>query len=190
MCGQNVSDHPLHFAHLQKQLELKVTPLVVRFTASSSSGSGCVGWYGSEENTEQEQQEEYEQNVMFHEMKSSRNGMSNMCAVHDYMVKSLYKAVKKLPQTMCDHYDARRHNQKRQNHRDVGDDDDDDDDTEMTSAAMDRIEAQKVNESKEKAQDIDFGLPPCNDKNNCLSTFLTWFLTYSVHTEYTTFVYC
>jgi len=43
MCGQNVSDHPLHFEHLQHQLQSQVTPLLVRITQDDLKKTGSFG---------------------------------------------------------------------------------------------------------------------------------------------------
>ena len=40
MCGQNVSDHPLHFKHLEHEFERRVTPLMVRFTPNDLTKTG------------------------------------------------------------------------------------------------------------------------------------------------------
>ena len=40
MCGQNVSDHPLHFEHLTSEIKQNVTPLIVRFRKNDLRQNG------------------------------------------------------------------------------------------------------------------------------------------------------
>jgi len=43
MCGQNVSDHPLHFEHLYRALGTDISPLIVRITQDNLKQTGSMG---------------------------------------------------------------------------------------------------------------------------------------------------